>query len=108
MRAHHLNAPVFPTNPPSNTNNVSQGSRSSGPSFSAVLAQTTTRTDEALGLQWRTELLARLGYTQAKFAAMSPQERKALEKRLLDLTKKSGSAGQGRVDDRDDDEGSVG
>jgi hypothetical protein len=104
MRAHHLNAPVFPTNLPSSTNGVSQGSRSAGPSFSTVLAQTTTRSDEASSLQWRNELLARLGQTQAKLAAMSPQDRKVLEKKLTDLMRKSSSAGQRRVDDRDEND----
>lgn len=106
MRSHHVIPPVLPASLPSDS--VSQGSRSSGPSFSAVLAQTTTRTDEASALQWRNELLARLGYTQAKLAAMSPQERKTLEKKLADLMNKSANGGQRRVDERGDVDGSEG
>ena len=95
----------FPVNPPSTTNTVSQGNRSSGTSFATVLAQTATRTDEASAVQWRTELLARLGYTQARLAAMSPQERKALEKKLADLMNKSGSAAESGAGAREDQGG---
>jgi hypothetical protein len=108
MRSHHLNVPVFRTDLPSNSNTVSQGNRSTGPAFSTVLAQTTARTDEASALQWRNELLARLGYNQAKLAAMSEQDRKVLEKKLANLMQKPGSAGQRHRDDGGEDNDSVG